>query len=623
MIPLFTPATARKDVNKVQGDGELAKLANLNRLVENVNTIVAQGIPAAGPTLTYTNVGPLTAMGVSFGVSVSPSDVPNSGGSKTVQSYYVPSININSSAGANPALTSIIFPDVTISGSIEMIDVSALTTVGFPTLEKVIGIFNINQQNGEPISTLSLPLLNYISGNLSLYYLDIPNANFSLLTYIGGGLDIIELYSATSINFPLLTYVGGDLDIASTQTLSTLNFPSLTTVMGYLVIDGFTTSSINFTSLTTTSGDLGIFNATLPATLDLSNLTSIANSEGNGSINMDNVEGITSIDLSSLQTSPSGITLSNSTTLSTVDLSSLTNVHNSGNSGQISIYALPDLTTLNLSSLDYTDKFEIYDTGITSVSLPLLTSSNNNVSISGDYITSISAPLLNDAYLDLIDLPVLTSLTLSSVSPGATIENCPLLTSVSTNAPTVSLSFAGTNGVSSISLPNATTLDFNSSSASSFTITSLSFSSVTTIDIFCASAPFTSVSFPNATTSNRFKISSSTTVTSISFPSIVEYTGQGYAEIDVQFNTNLTSLVLGTIGTLKNVSIDVRASECALSEASVNNLLALLVSLDGTNGTTLFDNNVFLESGTNAAPTGQGLIDKATLQARGCTVDTN
>lgn len=56
----------------------------------------------------------------------------------------------------------------------------------------------------------------------------------------------------------------------------------------------------------------------------------------------------------------------------------------------------------------------------------------------------------------------------------------------------------------------------------------------------------------------------------------------------------------------------------ALSAASVNHILARCASVPGIAGAELH-----LNLGTNAAPTGQGLTDKATLIAGGWTVQTN
>ena len=89
---------------------------------------------------------------------------------------------------------------------------------------------------------------------------------------------------------------------------------------------------------------------------------------------------------------------------------------------------------------------------------------------------------------------------------------------------------------------------------------------------------------------------------------------------------NLTTVTLGTVGVLKVVSVGtINISGQKLDQASVNGILALLVSLDGTGGTTLWGagKTVNISGGTSAAPSGQGIIDKATLVARSATVTTN
>lgn len=65
-------------------------------------------------------------------------------------------------------------------------------------------------------------------------------------------------------------------------------------------------------------------------------------------------------------------------------------------------------------------------------------------------------------------------------------------------------------------------------------------------------------------------------------------------------------------------------SNNALSQASVDNVLVRLAALDGTGGTTSYDNKtVDLSGGTDAAPSATGLAAKATLEGRGCTVTVN
>jgi hypothetical protein len=101
-------------------------------------------------------------------------------------------------------------------------------------------------------------------------------------------------------------------------------------------------------------------------------------------------------------------------------------------------------------------------------------------------------------------------------------------------------------------------------------------------------------------------------LTSFSVPDLITSTDSIY----IAGNTLLTTVNIGEIGTVKNLA-SVGFENNALSEETVNYILALLVSLDGTNGTALWNNQVNLSGGTSAAPTGQGLIDKQTLIDRG------
>lgn len=61
----------------------------------------------------------------------------------------------------------------------------------------------------------------------------------------------------------------------------------------------------------------------------------------------------------------------------------------------------------------------------------------------------------------------------------------------------------------------------------------------------------------------------------------------------------------------------------ALNQASVDNILIRLAALDGTNGTTIFQNRVVTIGGASATPSAAGLAAKVTLGGRGCSVNTN
>jgi len=158
-------------------------------------------------------------------------------------------------------------------------------------------------------------------------------------------------------------------------------------------------------------------------------------------------------------------------------------------------------------------------------------------------------------------------------------------------------------------------------------------------------AALTTFSFASLKTSGACSISNAASLTTVSINSLEQMTG-GFvlatmaslttvslsrlinmgANISFQTsNGNISSVNIGTIGTLKNLGFIINISGQKLPSANVNYILALLVSLNGTGGTTLWGTGrtLTINGGTNGAPTGQGIIDKATLVARGATITTN
>jgi len=84
----------------------------------------------------------------------------------------------------------------------------------------------------------------------------------------------------------------------------------------------------------------------------------------------------------------------------------------------------------------------------------------------------------------------------------------------------------------------------------------------------------------------------------------------------------LTSFTLGS--TLKACPGNVNITSAALTQASVDALLASLAALNGTGGTTAFSSPRSVTiTGTSATPSAAGLASKATLVARGVTVTHN
>lgn len=123
-----------------------------------------------------------------------------------------------------------------------------------------------------------------------------------------------------------------------------------------------------------------------------------------------------------------------------------------------------------------------------------------------------------------------------------------------------------------------------------------------------------------------------TYITVTSCPSLTSFSMSSLIESDseilkIEFNACplLTDITLGSIGVLKKLAVDQLAIyvTCPISEQSMEDMLALFVSLDGTNGTTL-RNSGYVQFGAPTPipnPTSLGYI--STLISRGWTIIYN
>jgi hypothetical protein len=188
--------------------------------------------------------------------------------------------------------------------------------------------------------------------------------------------------------------------------------------------------------------------------------------------------------------------------------------------------------------------------------------------------------------------------------------SCSAFTSV------VSASFNFTSGPAvSISLPTLIR-EFGDFVASGIAITSLSLPALKTVlgllnfggDIFLTSVTLTSL----ISVGNTIEFNSCTALTSISFPALTSI-----HSLDGDSSTSLVSVNIGTANFVDGGVLDL--SNCALNAASVNAVLARGVASAPVLHTYDFELNL----GTNAAPSGQGVADKATLIVAGNVVNTN
>lgn len=86
-------------------------------------------------------------------------------------------------------------------------------------------------------------------------------------------------------------------------------------------------------------------------------------------------------------------------------------------------------------------------------------------------------------------------------------------------------------------------------------------------------------------------------------------------------DSTLTTLTLPNLKEVKSDSIDF--FDNAFDQATVDSILATFASLDGTNGTVIWENSSIDLEGSNAAPSAAGLASISILNGRGNTVYVN
>lgn len=180
------------------------------------------------------------------------------------------------------------------------------------------------------------------------------------------------------------------------------------------------------------------------------------------------------------------------------------------------------------------------------------------------------------------------------------------------------ITFAGTPALTTLSFPKLEVIG-GTFINNIVTVTSYSFPELLEMNTFTdTSTAVTSYSFPKLKVSGGINLTGTkSSLTSITFPAIEYING-------IIFSTTSAALTTFTFGsTLKAISGNFVTTSNSLNQASVDNILIRLAALDGTNGTLLFSSRTVTITGGSSTPSAAGLTAKATLQARGCTVTTN
>ena len=290
----------------------------------------------------------------------------------------------------------------------------------------------------------------------------------------------------------------------------------------------------------------------------------------------------------------------------------------------------PDASEIILQShIEFFDS--IFDTpSTTSITFPNLVTLDDedngyNFQVNLNYaVVSYSFPELVEANVDNLDgggygsINSWSSPKLRNVRGSFNLDGNPLTFIDVSSLETVGsgLNLTGDSLLESISYDSLVSVEsFFDMADSCLNLTSVSAPLLeTTGDFFVGSCPLiSSLVLPSyVSNGNAIYIFNNDTLASVSLPLLVD----SGLYLTVASNPMLTTLNLPSYVPQDGATIDLTAN--ALNATSVNAFLARCVA-----NLAFVSGSIDLSGGTNSAPTGQGLTDKATLEGRGVTVTTN
>jgi hypothetical protein len=362
-------------------------------------------------------------------------------------------------------------------------------------------------------------------------------------------------------------------------------------------------------------------------TVDLSMVTKLAEVYIMGN------SALVSVNLSGLQSLDGGIYIEQCPLLTSMPAQQIQKIGQSAYNGYGISVNNSGITSMNFPSLTVLGgSIDIqYNNALTAVNIPLVTQhgfpNSLPITISNNYaLTSVSFATLQSSKdlvmsynhsLTTINFPVLSTvkdLTVSYMGSLTTLS-LPALTTANFIRIGYDTSLITLNAASLTNTAGMLFLSYNDA------LTSVSFPALTNVGLFslyfCTAIP--TLTLP-ALVSTCLTISNNTLLASVSLPALTTLTS-GTPTIGshcyINYNANLSSIQMDNFSSFTGISPMFQQNK--LPSSNVNYLLAKLVALVPT----LTMRSIQLSQSPAAPPTGQGLIDKATLIANGNMVDTN
>jgi hypothetical protein len=494
-----------------------------------------------------------------------------------------------------------------------------LLTVTAPNLDVV----NTKLQVGDNpmLSSLSLPVLSkiggspssyhYISGNHKLTSLSFPKLTGSPLA----GLSISYNNALLSVDFPVLEKFA-KLDFFG-SSLNSISLPRLSVV---------TSLNISFSGLVAlslpslTSGNIEFLNNANLASLSAPLLKA-------GDVSFIRNPNLSSLSLPVL--AKTFLNIQESSSLVNLELPAMV-------SGKVYLGQSNNLESISFPQLLKAQSIEVVGNNkLISASFPLLDSSGN-INIGNTLLYTLTFPrLLTSQNISISSSPNLGIVSFPVLKNSSDIFIYMLANSNFRSLETANNIFISSGSADFTSLRTANTMTIN------ITVADVTFPALTkAFSLLVASQTVSTISLPElkvieyltfTNTPNLINLStpkldtitqisiSGTKVTSLAFPQL-KVVKRGIAIISNRELTNITFPMLsGLVTDQTNSNNGLNLSLNKVPSEVINNILAKLVSLNPP----IVRVEINLRQQPPAPPTGQGLVDKATLQARNYNVYTD
>lgn len=424
----------------------------------------------------------------------------------------------------------------------------------------------------------------------------------------------------TDYTFPFLQFVIGDFFVQNQAAMTTVSVPKLRKCTGIFVVNIMPVlTSLVMTSLQTCTLFAASFNTVL---------TSVS------------VPALTA-------TSAGGFFFGDCPALQFLSAPSLTTVvgdFDGRNNGVMVSIAAPLLATVSgdifcrfassLSSTDFTDLTSVANINFESsggfaCSFPSLTTVSGSMEFTGSSISSLDANSLTSigGELNLASCGNLMTLSMTSLT---TVGSDISIVSTALNSldfPALTNAHGGfyattNNSMTTLSAASLIKVDHDISTDNNALLNTINFPLLQEFGV-ATNLDWVSSLNPNLSTVDASSLAHATggldfdqqpLLTSLSFPALTLVDGD---TVFVQNDTSLVTLSMPNVIFSNTTNFTYDATNCALDAASVNEILSRCVASGMTTCT------IDLSGGTSAAPSGQGVIDKAALITAGNSVTTN